>query len=285
MKSFAKSEIEDIENQKASLSISKYNPTDSDVLTLSLTWDEEFEEPFHDDKVVLPTSRKINVDEGSVRDISTDIFPKLVNKIDFNGTIDSITLKQNNILIGLSRLGQITERGDSILNQIVNVSKGYNVNFTKDNIVESNVAYSDSNVCEVFSVDAYIRTKSPSEYLSNVNSYADTVEKIDDSRDFIDSDYYIVPFSLSREHLSDTHINKYEDHMKSFVDDYLSTDFTYELEGGSIYIMSGAINDSDYCIARPHFGYTKPDANQNVRCWLHTDTTKVLDLTLTSSCE
>lgn len=293
LKHYARSRIEDIDDQSASLTVSKDDPINSDTVTLSLTWEKEFEDRLYDEggTRLLPTSRQVKVEGGTVHEDTPSIFNTLVRSIEFDGDVDSITLKESSMMVdspfvatyGLSRTSGITRRGADVLEELEDIGSEDGLDFTLDDIVECGVVYSDFNPNEASSVNAYLRTDRPWEYLANVESSEGIAEKIDDPENFRSSDYCIVPFTANQEGLSDTRTKFCEDQMESFVDEFVNTSFDYTLEGESIYVRTGEVRDEDYCIAKPDFEYDEPDGDESVYCWLHADATEILDSNLLSS--
>lgn len=293
LREFARSEIDDIDDQDASLTVSKDNPISSNSLTLSLTWDEEFEDQLLDreEASMLPTSRRVTVEEGDVHEDSPRIFNGLTDSIEFDGHIDSITLKESSMMVDypfvvtyrLSQTGDITRLGADVLQELESLGSENSSDFSVSDVVECEVVYSDFDTNEVSSVDAYVRTDSPWEYLSDVESNEEIAEKIDDSESFRSSHHCIVPFSVNREELSDSRIKFYEDCMAGFVEESAKTRFSYTLEGESIYVRTGEVKDDDYCIAKPEFEYAEPDGDESVCFWIHADATRILGFNPLSS--
>lgn len=292
LKNYARSRIEEIEDQSASLTVSKDDPVNSDTVTLSLTWEKEFEHRLDDGETrLLPTSRRVTVEEGTVHADTPEIFDTLTRSMKFDGHVDSITLKESSMMVdspfvvtyGLSQTGNITRRGADVLQELENLGSESNLGFTVSDVVECEVVYSDFDANEVSSVNAYVRTDRPWEYLSNVESNEEIAEKIDDTKSFRSSNNCIVPFSVNREELSDSRIKFYEDHMAGFVEESVKTSFSYTLEGESIYVRTGEVKDDDYCIAKPEFEYREPDGDESVYCWIHADATEILGFNPLSS--
>lgn len=293
LKEYARSEIVDIDDQDASLTVSKQDPTNSNTLELSLTWDKVFEnQPLdEEDGRMLPTTRRITVDEGDVHEDSPDIFDTLTESVRFDDHIDHITLKETSMITespfvvtyGLSESGDITSRGESFLEDLQSLGTKNDLGFTIDDIVEYEVVYSDFETCHVSSVNGYIRTHTPSDYLSNVDSIEDIAGKVDDTEEFRESEEFIVPFSVDREELSVLRTRFYEHYMRTFVNESVDANFNYKLEGESVYVKTGEVTDNDYCVTKPEFEYTEPNGDESVYFWLHADATEVLGFNLSSS--
>lgn len=291
LKTLCENEIDKPVTGNSTLTVTKEKHFADNMFDLSLIWSEPSNDDLAGETYPLPVSRSVRVMSDRLNQKIPDMFRSFRNRVDFTGTVESISLRENTdqknefisssfaLCFDLDRLQPTSLLGSTCLDYTVELGEEKDLHFSSDQVVDSQIIYSDFEECTVSSVNARIRTKNPEKFFEDVDTMNEIRDRLNDAE--IDAaDSYVVPFVLNREDIPPVYRTLLEDTLRSFVESNLSTSLDYVLEGESIYTINGTVRDTDYMFSKPEFAYYDYDEDESIYCRIHVDPEEIVDMEL-----